>query len=238
MAISNEPNTPRNQLLAALSREEYERLLPYLETVYLPLKQTLYEVNQRIEYVYFPQTSVISLLSVMDNGDALEFGTVGNEGMVGTSVMLETDQVPSLAFSQIPGLASRMRTDVFKREVSPGSQLYSLLQRYLQTLFNQIAQSAACNRLHPIEKRFCRWLLMTHDSAGSDEFVLTQEFLSQMLGVRRAGVSEVASQFQESGFIRYNRGNMTILQRDGLETHACECYAKIRKQFERLAGRN
>jgi CRP-like cAMP-binding protein len=234
MPISNEPTTPRNQLLGALSQEEYERLLPLLETVYLPLKQTLYEVNEPIQYVYFPQTAVISLLTVMDNGDAVEFGTVGNEGMVGIPVLLETDQVPSRAFSQIPGLASRMRTDVFKREVPPGSQLYSLLQRYIQTLFNQVAQSAACNRLHIIEKRFCRWLLMTHDRAGSDEFILTQEFLAQMLGVRRAGVSEVASQFQEFGFIRYHRGNMNILDREGLEANACECYAKIREQFERL----
>jgi CRP-like cAMP-binding protein len=238
MTISNEPNTPRNQLLAALSTEEYERLLPYLETIYLSLKQTIHEVNEPIQYVYFPQTAVISLLNVMDNGDAVEIGTVGNEGMVGISVLLETEQVPSLAFSQIPGLASRMTTEAFKREVLPGSQLYSLVQRYIQILFNQVAQSAACNRLHSIEKRFCRWLLMTHDRAGTDEFVLTQEFLSEMLGVRRAGVSEVASKFQESGLIRYNRGNMTILDRQGLETNACECYAKIRQQFERLAGKS
>lgn len=238
MPISNEPTTPRNQLLGALSQQEYERLLPFLETVYLPLKQTLYEVNEPIQYVYFPQTTVISLLTVMDNGDALEFGTVGNEGMIGTSVLLETDQVPSLAFSQIPGLATRMKTDVFKREVPPGSQLYSLLQRYIQTFFNQIAQSAACNRLHPIEKRFCRWLLMTRDRAGSDEFVLTQEFLAQMLGVRRAGVSEVASQFQEFGLIRYHRGNINILDREALKANACECYAKIREQFEQLTRRN
>lgn len=238
MPISNEPDTPRNQLLAALSREEYERLLPYLETVYLPLKQTLYEINEPIQYVYFPQTGIISLVAVMDNGDAVEIGTVGNEGMVGIPVLLETDQIPSRAFSQIPGLAARIRTDAFKREVQPGSPLYILLQRYTQILFNQVAQSAACNRLHSIEKRFCRWLLMTHDRAGSDEFLLTQEFLAQMLGVRRAGVSEVASQFQEFGFIRYHRGNMTILNRDGLEANACECYTKIKQEFDRLSGRN
>lgn len=127
-------------------------------------------MDDPIKYAYFPQTAMVSLLILMADGTAVEIATVGKEGMVGIPVLLETNQIPSRAFSQIPGLASKMRTDVFKREVSPESQLYSLLQPYIQTLFNQVAQSAACNRLHPIEKRFCRWLLMTHDRAGSDTY--------------------------------------------------------------------
>lgn len=228
----------KNRLLAALPTEEYQRLLPKLETVPLNFKQILYDINQPIEYVYFPNNAVASLLTIMENGDAVEVGTVGNEGMVGLPVFLGADRIPGQAFAQVPGDGVRMRADVFKREVVQGTPLFNLLQRYTQTLFNQISQSAACNRLHSIEERLCRWLLMTHDRVGEDYFPLTHEFLGQMLGVRRAGVSVAAAILQKAGYIRYSRGKITILDRAGMEDSACECYRIVKAEFDRLLGGN
>lgn len=231
-------NPNENRLLATLPTEEYERLLPHMESIFLPLKQILYQMNEPIEYVYFPKNGIVSLVTIMEDGATAEVATVGNEGMIGVPVFLGADQIPGQAFSQIPGESMRMKAQEFKTFVTPDSPLYKLLQRYTQTLFNQVAQSAACNCLHFIEKRFCRWLLMTHDRVQSDEFLLTQEFLAQMLGVRRASVSEVASIFQKAGIISYSRGQMRILDRTGLETASCECYAKVKQEFERLLGGN
>lgn len=174
----------------------------------------------------------------MQNGEAVEVATVGNEGMVGLPVFLEAATIPGKAFAQIPGEAWRMSADTFKEQVSPGTPLHELLQRYTQALFNLISQSTACNRLHTVEERACRWLLMTHDRVGSDSFPLTQEFLAQMLGVRRPTVSTVASILQRAGFISYSRGKITILDREGLESASCECYEIIRAEFERLVGGN
>jgi CRP-like cAMP-binding protein len=238
MSASQDPRNPKNRLLAALPREEYERLLPHLELVPLEYKQILYQPNEPIDYVYFPNNGVASLLTIMENGDAVEVGTVGNEGMVGLPVFLGAKTIPGQAIVQIPGDGLRMRVDVFQNKVTSQSPLYNLLQRYTQALFNQIAQSAACNRLHSIEERFCRWLLMTQDRVGKDKFPLTQEFLSQMLGVRRASVSVVASTIQRAGLITYTRGKITILDREGLEAASCECYAIIKEEFERLVGGN
>jgi CRP-like cAMP-binding protein len=207
-----------------------------MESVSLEFQQILYQPDELISYVYFPTNSVISLLTTMEDGNCVEVGTVGKEGMVGLPVFLEADKIPSQAISQIPGNAIRMRADIFKREVAPGSSLYKLLQRYTQALLNQLAQSAACNRLHSIEQRCCRWLLMTQDRVGSDHFILTQEFLAQMLGVRRASVNEVATTIQKAGLIRYSRGKMTICDRVGLEAAACECYQVVKQEFDRLIG--
>lgn len=231
-------NLIKNRLLAALPTEEYERLLPNLETVSLNFKQILYNVNEPIEYIYFPSNYVVSMLTIMENGEAVEVGTVGNEGMVGLPVFLGADKIPGQAFAQIPGDGMRMRADVFTREVTPNTPLFNLLQRYTQALFNQIAQSAACNRLHSIEERLCRWLLMTHDRVGADQFPLTQEFMGQMLGVRRAGVSVTAAILQKAGFIRYSRGKMTISDRASMEDSACECYGIVKAEFDRLLGGN
>ncbi len=231
-------NRNENRLLAILPTEEYERLLPHMESIFLPLKQILYEMNEPIEYVYFPKNGIVSLVTIMEDGATAEIATVGNEGMIGVPVFLGADQIPGQAFSQVPGESMRMKAQEFKTFVTPGSPLYKILQRYTQTLFNQIAQSAACNCLHSIEKRFCRWLLMTRDRVQSDEFLLTQEFLAQMLGVRRASVSEVASIFQKAGMISYRRGQMRILDRTALEAASCECYAKVKQEFERLLGGN
>lgn len=239
MPASQSPRNPiGNRLLAALPPEEYKRLLPHMETVPLALKQVLYVPNQTIEYVYFPNNGVCSLIVIMEDGSSVEVGTVGNEGMVGIALFLGADRLPSEAFAQVAGNAMRMKADVFKREVFPGSPLHNLLQRYTQTLFNQVGQSAACNRLHCVEERCCRWLLMTQDRVGSDRFPLTQEFLAQMLGVRRASVSAIAAKLQKAGFISYSRGIITIVDRKSLETVSCECYKVVKQEFDRLLGGN
>ena len=170
----------------------------------------------------------------MKDGEAIEAATVGNEAMIGVPLLLGTKSIPTQVVAQIPGDALRMKAEVFIREVYWGSPLHTLLLRYMQTLMNQFVQTAACNRLHCVEERCCRWLLMTHDRVESDEFVLTQEFLSIMLGVRRASVSEVAATLQQAGFISYQRGRITILNREGLESASCECYQAIKQENERL----
>ena len=232
--LQSSQNLVFNKLLAGLPQGEYERLLPNLETIPLLLKQILYQPYEPIKYVYFPNSGVISLLNVMEDGGAIEVATIGNEGMVGIPILLGADQVPAETFVQVPGEALRMTVGVFKREVTPGSPLHTLLLRYTQTLINQIAQSAACNRLHTLEERACRWLLLTQDRVDSDEFPMTQEFLSHMLGVRRASVSEVATMLQKAGLISYHRGKITILDRKGLESASCECYQIVKQEYIRL----
>ena len=230
----NSRNPVGNKLFAAVPREEYERLLPHLELVFLSLRQVLYEPNEPIKSVYFPIQGALSLLTLMENGEAIEAATVGNEGMVGTSLLLGTTQIPIQCLAQIPGDALRMKADVFQREVHWGCPLHTLLLRYTQTLINQMSQTAACNRLHTVEQRCCRWLLMTRDRVESDEFLLTQEFLSMMLGVRRASVSEVAATLQKAGLLTYNRGKIKILDCLGLEASSCECYRVNKQELNRL----
>ena len=237
MPVSQDPLIPpKNRLLAALPLEEYERLLSNLETVSLTLKQVLYEPNVPIQHVYFLNHGVVSLVNIMEDGRVVEIATVGNEGMIGVPVFLGTDKTPHQSVVQIPGDAIKMKADVFKDSVSQGGSLQSLVQRYTQALFNQIAQSAACNRIHSIEERCCRWILMTHDRVGSDQFLLTQEFLCQILGVRRPSVSVVTAILQKAGLINYSRGRMTILDREGLEASTCECYRIVQAEFDRLLG--
>ncbi len=223
-----------NKLLATLSREEYDRILPNLELVSLSSKQVLYEVNQPIEYAYFPRNGVCSVLNIMQDGQGIEAATVGNEGMVGVPLLLGTHQIPLRAISQIPSDAWRMKADVFIREVYWGCPLHTLLLRYTQTLMNQIFQTAACNRLHPVEKRCCRWLLMTRDRVNSDEFPLSPEVLSQMLGVCRSSRAEVVAKLGKAGLIRYEGGIMTLLDPQGLESAACKCYQVLKQEFVRL----
>jgi CRP-like cAMP-binding protein len=227
-------NLIQNQLLSALPTQEYQRLLPNLESVSLPLKQIIYAPNEPIEYVYFPNNGIVSLVNVTEDGGTVEAATVGNEGMVGIPVLLGADKMVSQAIVQIVGDALRMKADVFKREVTPGTQLYNLLLRYTLALMNLISQSVACNSLHPVEQRCCRWLLLCQDRVKSEQFLLTQEFLAQMLGVRRATVSGVAATLQQAGLIRYSRGKITICDRPGLEASSCECYRIVKEEFERL----
>jgi CRP-like cAMP-binding protein len=228
------PNRIKNRLLSALPNSEYERLLPYLETVSLTLKQIIYAPNEPIEYIYFPNSGIISLVNLTQDGATVEAATVGNEGMAGIPVLLGADQMIGQAITQIVGDAVRMKADVFKREVTPASPLYNLLLRYTQALMNLISQSVACNRLHSVEQRCSRWLLLCQDRVESEEFRLTQEFLSQMLGVRRASVSVVAAILQKAGLIRYSRGKITICDRPGLEATSCECYRVVKEEFDRL----
>jgi CRP-like cAMP-binding protein len=227
-----------NRLLASLPSEEYERLQPYLEPVSLRLKQELYQPNVPIEFVYFPLAGVCSLLALTSNGDLVEVATIGNEGMVGLPVFLGATQIPGLGICQISGEALRMRTEDFQTQVTQGTTLYNVLHRFTQALFNFISQTALCNRVHSIEQRCCRWLLLTRDRVGTDEFPLTHEFLSAMLGVRRASVSDVAARLQNAGFISSRYGKITVLDRAGLEETSCECYAVIKAEFDRLIGDN
>lgn len=228
----------KNQLLAALPPKEYSRLVAYMEVVPIEFKQEFYLPNQPIEYVYFLNDGVASMLTVMTDGLAIEVATVGNEGMVGLPVFLGVDRVPGECFMQVAGSGFKMRADAFKTHVTADSLLYNMLQRYTQALFNQIAQSAACNRLHSIEQRMCRWLLMTADRVDTNTFSLTQEFLSIMLGVNRSTVSLNASILQKAGLINYTRGQITILDRPGLENITCECYQVVKAEFDRLLNGN
>lgn len=232
----NRSRSTQNKLLRALSQEEYDRLSPHLEFVTLPFKSILYEPNQPVNYVYFLNHGVISMVTITEEGETVEAATLGNEGMAGIQVLLGVDQVSLQVIAQVAGNGMRMRVDAFRREVTPGTQLYELLLRYTQALISQLSQTVACNRLHSVEERCCRWLLMCHDRVPNDEFFLTQELLSQMLGVRRASVSVVAAILQKAGLITYSRGRIRILDRPGLENAACECYQLVKTEFDRLLG--
>ena len=222
-----------NRLLALLPEEDYRQLSPFLEHVTTPIKQSIYEANKPVPYVYFPLSMVTSLLVTLHDGIIVEIATVGNEGIVGLPVFLGADTIPGSAIVQIPGEAMRMASAPFREAFEYLPSLRNLLQRYTQALFTLVAQSVACNRAHTIQQRCARWLLMTQDRIGSEQFALTQEFLAEMLGVRRAGVSEVASNLQQAGFIQYTRGMITVLDRAGLEDVTCECYWVVRDEFER-----
>jgi CRP-like cAMP-binding protein len=231
---SLDKDSSKNRLLAALPRSEYRRLLPKLETVSLSLKQGIYESLRRIDYVYFPLNGVASILAYMNDGTGIEVATVGNEGMVGLPVFLGADKTPLVAFQQIPGESMRMESEVFTKEIKRNGPLTAILDLYTHAFVVQIAQGNACNRAHSITQRCARWLLTTQDRVGRrQQFGITQEFLGQMLGVRRAGVSEVASALKKSKLIDYNRGVIHILNRKGLEERTCECYWLIKNEIDR-----
>jgi CRP-like cAMP-binding protein len=226
----------RNRLLAALPAPQLQRLLPALEPIELTWKQPFYEADAPIRFVHFPLTGVASLVTTMEDGVVVEVATVGNEGLVGLPVFLGTDVSPLTAFVQVPGAAVRMPAAALEEEARSGGALSEILRRYTQAFLVQLARSSACNRRHSTEERCARWLLMTHDRVGADEFPLTQEFLSQMLGVRRAAVSVAAGLLQKAGLISYRWGRITVLDRGGLENTACECYRIIRNEYDRLLG--
>jgi CRP-like cAMP-binding protein len=225
-----------NRLLTALPRAEYDRLRPHLQNVSLPLKEILYDASTPISHVFFPLRGVVSLVLVMDGGFSLEVGIIGNEGMVGTPVFLGSQSSPTRAISQVPGEALRLETNVFQEEIKRVGALHGVVQRYTQSMINQISQSAVCNHRHSVEKRMCRWLLMSHDRVGSDDFPLTHEFLAQMLGVRRPSVTATAGILQKAGLISYHRGRVIVLDRNGLEATSCECYQVVSKELDRLLG--
>ena len=223
-----------NRILASLPAEEYERLLPHLEEVRLNLGDVISRPNEEIEYVYFNMRGTISVCAVMEDGSQVEIGVIGNEGMFGLPIFFKTSTAPLQAIVQMPDGAVRMRAEAFSREVEKCEHLRELLLHYAQAFFMQAAQNAACNRLHPLDGRLARWLLMCQDRTKSELLQLTHEFISILLGVRRAGVSTIASKLKDEGLIDYQRGFIRIRDRKGLEKFSCECYAIIRKEFDRL----
>lgn len=225
-----------NLLLARLSEDEYQALAPGLHPVHTRQKDVLGEREKPLRYVYFPCTSVLSVLAYMSNGTAVEVGTIGNEGFLGIEVLVGGDLSTETTVCQVEGDNLRMSVGDFKEAVVGDTPLRRIAQRYLMAYLSLVSQSVACNRLHTIEERFARWVLMTHDRVKGGQFDLTQEFLADMLGVHRPSVSLVASTFQQAGLIKYSRGHMSILNRRGLEDTACECYEIVSKQFDRLLG--
>jgi CRP-like cAMP-binding protein len=224
----------QNRLLSALSRDLQIRLLPRMEKVSLPIRQVLYETDTPIAHVYFPVSGVMSLVISLKGGESVEVATIGNEGMVGIAVFLGAERSPAKAFCQVAGQALKMRSDNFRRALEEHAELADVVRRYTQGMVNQISQTTACNHVHSVQARMCRWLLMTHDRVGADEFHLTQEFLAQMLGVRRPSVTVAAGLLQKAGLIRYQRGRIRIVDRASLENTACECYETVRQDFDRL----
>ena len=225
-----------NRLLRAIPADAYARLVAGSEVVTVERGDLIYQPAEPIRRVYFPTDMILSVISVMENGDRVEVGTIGNEGMGGLPAFLESESSPYTVFVQVSG-EGRVLDAGLLRDVAEGSpETRTMLHRYTQSFLNQSAQSAACNRMHSIEERCARWLLMTHDRVGKDAFDLTQEFLSDMLGVRRAGVTVVCGALQRAGFIRYRRGHITILDRAKLEEVTCECYARVQAEVNRLVG--
>jgi CRP-like cAMP-binding protein len=237
MSKSKPPAAPRgNRLLARLPPKDYQRLLPGLQVVPLALKHVLFEARSAIDCAYFPNRGVVSALTVMEDGRAIEVATIGDEGMVGLPLLVGAKTTANRMIVQVPGEAMRMAADVLREEVSRDSPLRRLLVLYHTAFQTQVSQAVACNGLHSVYQRCCRWLLMTQDRAHSDVFPMTHEFLAEMLGVRRSTVSEVLEPFQEKGLIRYGRGKITVLDRKGLKAGTCECYLRINEEFERLFG--
>ena len=227
---------PHNRLLKLLPPEDYERLRPHLQPVEFKYKLSLYRADEQIEFVYFIETGVASLVNTMKNGSSAEVGTIGNEGMVGLPVILGDSQAPTSVYMQVAGHGLRMKAKTFWQEMQRSASLRTVMLHYAHAVFNLVAQSAACNTFHVLERRCCRWLLMTQDRMQSDEFQLTQEFLAMMLGVQRPGVTLAAGELQRAGLIQYTRGHVKILDHAGLIKRSCECYAVSKREFDRLLG--
>jgi CRP-like cAMP-binding protein len=227
----------QNQLLASLPGAVLSRLTPSLELVSMPLGDALYESGSQLSHVYFPTTSIVSLLYVMEDGSSAEIAVVGNEGIVGVALFMGGETTPSRAIVQSAGHAYRLKGQQLKQEFMRAAELQQLLLRYTQALLTQMAQTAVCNRHHSVDQQLCRWLLLSFDRLPSNELVMTQELIANMLGVRREGVTEAAGKLQKAGLIRYNRGRITVTDRVGLEARSCECYAVVKREFDRLLPR-
>ena len=229
------PHNPRqNHLLGALAADECERLFPHLELVPMSLGKVLYESGNQLRHVYFPTTSIVSLLYVMINGASAEIAVVGNEGIIGVALFMGGETMPNRAVVQSAGYAYRLSGQLLKQEFSRSGELQHLLLRYTQALLTQMAQTAVCNRHHSLDQQLCRWLLLSLDRLPTSELVMTQELIANMLGVRREGVTEAAGNLQRAGLIEYQRGRIAVLDRAGLEARTCECYAVVKKEFDRL----
>jgi len=223
-----------NQLLAALPEAEWARWLPHMEAVEMPLGKVLYESGGRLAHVYFPTTSIVSLLYEMENGASAEIAVVGREGLVGVSLFMGGESTPSRAVVQSAGHAFRLKAALMLQEFNRAGPALHLLLRYTQALITQMSQTAVCNRHHSLDQQLCRWLLLSLDRLNSNDLVMTQELIANMLGVRREGVTEAAGNLQEAGLIRYRRGHITVTDRAGLEQRTCECYAVVKKEYDRL----
>jgi CRP-like cAMP-binding protein len=224
----------QNHLLAALPAADFERLAPHLELVPMTLGDALYESGGRLQHVYFPTTSIVSLLYVMEDGASAEIAVVGCEGILGISLFMGGETTPSRAVVQSAGYGFRLKAHALKQEFNRAGAVMHLLLRYTQALITQMAQTAVCNRHHSVEQQLCRWLLLSLDRLSTHELAMTQELIANMLGVRREGVTEAAGKLQSAGLIRYSRGRITVLDRSRLEQAVCECYAVVKKEFDRL----
>jgi cAMP-binding proteins - catabolite gene activator and regulatory subunit of cAMP-dependent protein kinases len=227
----------KNHLLAALPAEDFSRIEPLLEPVSCKTGQILYEPNKRIDYAYFPTTTVVSLLYIMENGSSISVSVTGNDGMIGVAPFMEAETVPNEAIVQCPGEAFRIRYRELEKEFRQGGVLQTLLLRFTMALLDQTAQTAACNRLHSIEKQFCRWLLLTHDRLDSDTLRITHELIAGLLGVSREAVTLAVKKLKQKRLIKSVRGNITIIDRKGMEAVVCECYRRINVEYDRLLGR-
>lgn len=223
-----------NHLLAALSPEDFARVSSCLELVEMPLGEVLCESGGRLQHVYFPTTSIVSLLYVMENGASAEIAVVGNEGILGISLFMGGETTPSRAVVQSAGYGYRLKAPLLVDEFNRAGPLMRLLLRYTQALITQMAQTAVCNRHHTVEQQLCRWLLLSLDRLSANELTMTQELIANMLGVRREGVTEAAGKLQRAGLIEYTRGHIKVINRPGLEARSCECYEVVRKEFDRL----
>jgi len=230
------PDPKENRLLAALPDSDWQRWRPQLEPVALPLGQVLYESGDTLSHVYFPTTAIVSLLYVMENGASAEIAVVGNDGLVGVSLFMGGESTPSRAVVQSAGHGFRLGSGAIKGEIKSGPVL-NLLLRYTQALITQMSQTAACNRLHTLDQQLCRWLMLSLDRLRGSELVMTQELIANMLGVRRQGVTEAALKLQKAGLIRYARGRISVLDRKALESRTCECYAVVKREYDRLLPR-
>ncbi len=236
MATSHSPQ--QNHILAALPAQDYTRLLPDLELIPMPLGWALYESGGHMGHLYFPTTSLVSLLYVMEDGASAEIAITGNCGLVGISLFMGGETTPSRAVVQSAGNGYRLGANVAKKEFATGGHLQHLALRYTQALITQMAQTAVCNRHHSLDQQLCRWLLLSIDRLQGNELVMTQELIANMLGVRREGVTEAAGKLQADGLIQYSRGHIKVLDRAGLETRVCECYAVVKKEYDRLLPYN
>lgn len=235
-AMDRPVQSARNRLLELLTPADLARLSPHFKIVTFDYRKALYEARQPIDYVYFPVVGVASLVNTMADGFASEVGTIGNEGMVGLPVILNDTMGPTSVYIQVPGEGLQLPARILRDALDQSITLRVVMTHYAHAFFNQVAQSAACNHAHQLDQRCCRWLLMTHDRVQSPEFLLTQEFLAMMLGVRRTSVTLAANNLKRLKLIKYSRGQVTILDRKGLEERSCECYAASKREFDRLLG--
>jgi CRP-like cAMP-binding protein len=235
MELTPSSNTPKgNQLLAALPERSYAELLPFLEPVPLPLGLAVYESGGKQGYVYFPTSGIVSLLYVLENGSSAEIAITGKDGLVGIALFMGGETTPSRAVVQSAGAGYRLKAAVLKENFDRGGELQHLLLRYTQALITQMTQTAVCNRHHAVDQQLCRWLLLSLDRLPSSELVMTQELIANMLGVRREGVTEAAGKLQAEGLIHYSRGRITVVDRARLEGRVCECYAVVKREYDRL----